>query len=419
MGISNRERLLQLKKAECPDSTFGGMPFPMVLQKAKGSWIWDVDGNQYLDLCSGFGSLALGHSHASLQDLIVNNYLGPQPRIIHGLGDVYSSEQKIQLVTRLSALLPGPARLVGLALSGSQAIEWALKTAVLHSRRPGIVVFDGSYHGLDLGALPYTDWPKFKRPFQDLLPKDNVRVLPFGCNKAHLEEAIHNGVPSGPVGTILVEPIQGRAGVRIAPKGWLQDLREVSSTHGLILVADEIFCGLGRAGEWSLASALPADIVCLGKALGGGMPLSACLGLPEIMKSWPESSGEALHTGTFFGHPFSCDAALTTLNTIDALNLVERSRALGERCRKALEKALVPLPIAVRGLGLFLCLEFNRDGAGAKLMDILLPKGYITLASGQRGECLTLSPPLNIEEADIMKFIDSVREAAIEVLNEE
>jgi 4-aminobutyrate aminotransferase/(S)-3-amino-2-methylpropionate transaminase len=175
-------------------------------------------------------------------------------------------------------------------------------------------------------------------------------------------------------------------------------LRRISERFGALLIFDEIFTGLGRTGRLTFAEEVPCDLLCLGKALGGGLPLSACVGTERSMLAWPESSGEALHTGTFFGHALACEVAADTLRDIVDHGLPKRADELGTWCRSWLQSRLAHHPGVkeIRGIGLMLAIDFKVPGLGATLMDRLRGMGVISLASGSQGESLSLTPPLNI-----------------------
>ena len=230
-----------------------------------------------------------------------------------------------------------------LASAGSEAVEIALKTALLHTGRSGILAFEGGYHGLTMGALATTQRSHFRAPFQ-ARSYPGVAFAPFpdaGADEPSgssgslnaVERALVRGAPNGDsIGAVLVEPVQGRAGVRIPPRAFFAELGALARRHGAVVIADEVFTGLGRCGA-PLASrelGLDADLVCLGKALGGGFPLSACLGSAEVFDAWPESTGEAKHTSTFLGHPVACAAALAFLDVLAEEDLCRTAIELGD-----------------------------------------------------------------------------------------
>ena len=388
-----------LEAHECHDATWFDAVPPLVMHAASGSMVYDVDGREYIDLCAGFGVLALGH-HSELVRTHLRRY-AEDPLIIHGMGDVYPSDAKALLMERIAAKLGCALTKGALAMTGGQAVEYAVKTALIASGKSGFITFAGSYHGLDLGVLPLTSRGDFRRPFAGWLLQDQVSELAFGCDLADVARALDalDGRKLG-CAAILVEPIQGRGGVRVPPAGWLKGLSELARRRGVLLIYDEIFCGLGRAGRLSFASEAPCDITCLGKALGAGFPLSACFGRPEVMDRWPRNQGEAIHTGTFFGHPFTCTLASAMLDALDGL--VTRSAAFGKVMREGLRTRVLPAHPRIkeiRGEGMMIGLCFDTAGMGVSFTDRLRAAGIIALPSGPQGECLSITPALNISEA--------------------
>jgi acetylornithine/succinyldiaminopimelate/putrescine aminotransferase len=418
----NDQLLARLKATECPDSTAPAHDPSLVFARARGSLIYDVEGREYVDLCAGFGALALGHNpleHAALFAAHAPAEAGvttPQviPPIVHGMGDVYASKAKVELLDTLMRMLPPSFAMATLALTGSHAVETALKTAMLATKRTGFIAFGGGYHGVDLGVLPLTARPDFSAPFGSFLAADRVERLPYGAGEVDVVAAAKRLQDRGAgLAGIVVEPVQGRAGVRLAPEGWLATLRACCDRLDALLVYDEVFTGLGRTGRLTFADLVPCDLLCLGKALGGGFPVSACVGTRKAMTAWPVSTGEALHTGTFFGHPFSCEIAAATLRAVVDQKLVERSGDVGARALRRLRESVVGKRhvVEVRGVGLMLAVELCESGAGAALMDKLRSRGVIALASGERGESLSVTPALNIPEALLESALDRIVEA--------
>lgn len=403
----NKDLMATLQKWECRDSTYQTPDSPLVFQKAKGSKIWDVEGREYIDLCAGFGVTALGHNNI-VQKNVFEQSFHEDSAIIHGMGDVYPSQDKVELLAYLGEILPKHLAKGALSIGGGQAVEIAVKTAKLATKKAGFITFQDSYHGLDLGILPLTSRKDFKENFLTWIPQHLVEEVPYACSMDKIEEAIAAQTKSG-FGTaaIIVEAVQGRAGVRHAPDGWLGSLAEICKATGVLLIFDEVFTGLGRIGSLSSSFEVEADLICLGKALGGGLPLSACFGRQEIMDAWPLSQGEAMHTGTFFGHPLSCRLGLATLKTIVDEKLCERSRVFGQQMVEDLRRELKgakPLK-SIRGRGMMIGVELDTPGLGATLMDRLRAEGLIALASGTNGEGISLTPALTLSQEDWQKAL--------------
>lgn len=381
----------------------------VVYATAKGSNVIDVDGNRFVDLAAGFGSMLLGHSHPRVLKIMQLQ----QERLIQGLGDLYSSDAKIALTERLARLHPAPGAQVILGQSGGDAVTAALKTALLATGKAGIVAFQGGYHGLGYAPLSATSLrASYREPFADAL-NGRVRFVDFPRTADELELAVERvrfELALGDVGAVLVEPIQGRAGVIVPPSEWLAELGELCQSRGVVLIVDEIWTGLGRCGlelESGRGDGFVPDIVCLGKGLGGGLPISACIGRAELMAAWSRP-GEVVHTSTFAGAPLPCATAIALLDTLSREKLPERAASLGrwllERLRAALEDFSAVRE--VRGRGLMLGIDLgDRPGAASDLMQELLERGFIVSTGGGGREVLVLTPPLNIAESQLEAFV--------------
>ena len=330
--------------------TSGAPHDPIVWAEAAGVNVLDVDGNRYVDLTAGFGVAALGHNPPTVVDAACTQ----ARRLTHALGDLHPSDVKVELLERLRALVPFDAR-VALSLTGSDAIEIALKTAHLATGRPGVLAFEGGYHGLSYGALSACGYsPRFRDPFASQLSR-HVTFAPFPKIDRSVDAALAAVAavwPEPAPGAIVIEPVQARGGVRIPPPGFLDALAEWSHERGALVVVDEIFTGFGRCGSLlrSLAEACDADLLCVGKALGGGFPVSACIGRSDVMRAWGNPNGAALHTGTFFGHPVGCAAALASLERFETERVCEQSARTGARLLEALAPLrALPNVVDVRG----------------------------------------------------------------------
>ncbi|NRA64275.1 MAG: aspartate aminotransferase family protein [Pseudobacteriovorax sp.] len=393
--MSNAQYMERLSQIECHDSTFPCHENPLVFAKANGSKVWDVESREYLDLCAGFGVMNLGHNPSFQRD-VFHRFAESGLEMVHGMGDVYPSRAKVDFIDAMLALLPDKIRRAALSLSGAGSVEIALKTCLLRKPNGKIVVFDGGYHGLDLGVLPLASRSDFKSPFEGWLPRDQVITVPFDIPEELLRKTLSDNCISG----MVVEPVQGRSGVKIPSQGWLAVLRAVADDYNALLVFDEIFTGCGRIGSFSSSHEVLPDLLCLGKALGGGLPLSSCCGTEEAFSHWPKSNGEAIHTGTFFGHPLSCELGSAFLETFQRENLAEKSAVLGLWALKYLENQVGGhhSVFNIRGKGLMIAIEL-APGKGVDLMNRLREKGIIALVSGSSGEVLSLTPALNISQS--------------------
>jgi len=333
----------------------------VIWASAKGCSVIDSEGREYLDLSGGFGVAALGHRNPRVMAAI-----GEQ-QVLHALGDLAEAEATV----RLRQVLPRPAKF---GLSGEDAVEIALRTALLSTGKAGIVAFEGAYHGTGLLALAATGLERFRAPFAAWLPGPVYRH-PFGVDPGPLP---------GDAGCVIVEPIQGRAGARVPPDGFLELLRERCDEAGALLIADEIYCGLGRAGEMLVSGEL-ADVVCLGKALGGGLPLSAALFRPGLQDVW-NLGPEDVYTHTHSGTPLACAAALVVLEEVPKLlSSVNR-------------KGQIFAAAGWQGAGLMRA----RSGDAAKALE----RGVIVIPAGLENELISATPPLVISDEEIEQALE-------------
>lgn len=423
-GERGRALVDALAASECPALTArrarraeasGAAHDPIVWSRAHGVNVWDADGNRYVDLTAGFGAAAVGHGEAS----VVSAVQAQAARLMHALGDVHPSDVKVALLAQLVALAPWPDARAMLGLSGADAIAAALKTAALHTRRPGVLAFSGGYHGLEYGALATCGYSAaFRAPFEQQL-NPHVVFAPYPDAGAGLDaDAALAAVERAwgardDIGAVVVEPVQGRGGVIVPPRGFLAGLHGLCERRGALLIADEIMTGLGRTGALlrCVAQDVRPHLVCLGKALGGGMPVSACLGRADVMAAWGDPTSEALHTGTFFGNPLGCAAALAALEIIERDRLGERAERSGAWLQSELRARLGARVRAVRGAGLLVGIELASGAQGLRLVRALLERGYITLPAAADARVVSLTPPLAIDQALLLGFIDAFDQA--------
>jgi 4-aminobutyrate aminotransferase/(S)-3-amino-2-methylpropionate transaminase len=399
-------------RREARERESGEEQAPIVYASGRGANVVDVDGNRYVDLAAGFGALILGHCPPSVVEAVD----AQQRQLALALGDVYAAEAKVALCERLARLYPAPGARVMLGASGADAVTAALKTAVLATGKAGVVAFEGAYHGLSHGPLAACGLrPSFREPFAAQL---NAHVTfasyPGVGPEASLQasmQAVRSALARGDVGAVLVEPILGRGGCVVPPRGFLPALREACDAAGALLVCDEIWTGLGRSGAM-LASAeeVLADVICLGKGLGGGMPVSACVGSARAMAAWGAHGGTTIHTATHFGAPPACAAAVATLDAIEREDLPRRALTSGARWIEALRAPTAGRGVRdVRGRGLMVGVALD-GGAGRALAVTrrLLARGWIVLTGGTHGDTLTLTPPLDVDEALLEAFADAL-----------
>lgn len=405
-GPRARQLSLRLAEHEAPgiNTLYRGRP-GIVWEEALGSNVLDVDGNRYIDLTSGFGVAAIGHRHP----LVVAAIADQSQRLIHGLGDVAGHPPRVELASRLCSAAPIHDAQVYFAISGADAVEIALKTALLASRRPGILAFEPSYHGLTLGALTATSRAHFRRPFAPHLHSHLTR-LPFACELDAIDGLLRS---ERQIGCVLVEPVVGREGTLFPGVGWLKGLADLCREHDVLLIADEIFTGFGRCGALfacDLEMVVP-DLLCCGKALAGGMPIGTVLGSRELFGCW-QSDGEALHTATFVAHPLACAAALATLGVLFDEDLPGRARILGARVAPRLAGWADQLELVVdaRGAGLLWGIELASAELAAGIVDALRQRGLLLLAGGPDGRVIQLAPPLTIAEHQLDTALDLIEQ---------
>lgn len=402
-----------------PDGTW-----PIVWAKAKGTHVWDVEGKRYLDLTAAFGVAAAGHANPQ----VVKAGQKQMSTLLHAMGDVHPHPLKAALAETLSKLTFGRWQRGGkgktiFCNSGFEAVEAALKTARLATGKPGIIAFEGAYHGLGYGALNATHRKHFRADFRNQL-REFGHFAPFPKTKAdvtRVAETIRALLKKQKIGAILLEPIQARGGIHIPPANFLNVLRRLCDQTGTLLIVDEIYTGFGRTGKWFACehSQVVPDVICLGKALTGGFPLSACVGRSEVMdKAWPPSNGEAIHTSTFLGHPVGCAMALAQIKELQTRKLPASANRLGKKLSQLLSE-LKPAPgltYSVRVAGLMAGLEVrtsdNKPATEATISAIkkILQRGYVLLPEGEFAEVISLTPPLTITEAELKRTVKNLGE---------
>lgn len=414
-GPASKALAERLERVESRNVTYLTTDWPVFWEEASGCNVRDADGNVYLDLTSAFGVSLLGHAPGP-----VLRAMSDQSRLIHGMGDIHPPVKKVELLEALADISPWEETKTILAGSGSEAVEAALKTARLASGRPGVLAFEGGYHGLTLGSLAATERPHFRRGFEERL-FGGVGFAPFpdplrdgdrdgGRALETVARLLDEGAPNGDaIGTVVIEPIQARGGCRVPPDGFLEEVGHLARDAGALVVADEIFTGLGRCGAMFVSQelGLKPDILCVGKALGGGIPISACLAPTAIMDAWPRSDGEAVHTSTFLGHPLACAAAVEVLDEIRGGTVLTDAAGLGRRLLRALTDVLGDHPSVgeVRGRGLLIGIDLVGDdgrspaaGAGARVARRALAEGLLLLPAGDVGHVVELTPPATLNE---------------------
>ncbi len=402
----------------------------VAVARAHGAVVEDVDGNRLIDMAGGIGALALGHTPAAVVDAIKRQ----AEDLIHMCGIVASYEPQVRLLERLCELAPGDfAKKAVLLNSGAEAIETCVKIARAHTGRQAIVVFEGAYHGRTNMTLGMTSkYGLFKKGFGPFpseiyrLPFPNMFRRPKGLSEDQyvtaalefLERAMVAQVDPAAIAAIVVEPVQGEAGfVPLHPRYW-RALRDLADRHGIVLVADEVQCGMGRTGSlWAVDHlGAPPDLLATAKSLGSGMPIAAVVGRAEVMDA-PHPGGLG---GTYSGNPLACAAALATLDEIASEPFLRRAREVGARLRARLEDLAKAHPSIgdVRGLGPMLAVEFVTDDAKTPWPELVLEvtkqalaRGVIVIRAGLYSNCLRFLPPLGITDEQIDEATAVIGEA--------
>jgi len=401
--------------------------YPVVLDHAEGAWIWDVDGNKFLDFHSGIGVCSTGNAHPKVVEAII----AQARKAVHFSSADFYHELVGTLAARLGAHAPGdkPKR-VFFTNSGTESVECGLKLARYKSRRPRMIAFIGAFHGRTMGALSLTCSKSAQREhYSPMLPE--VTHVPYAycyrcpfnlkypdCKLAcvsFIEEQILTRVaPAADVAAIIVEPVQGEGGYIVPPPDYFQALSTMAKKHNIMLVVDEVQSGMGKTGKMFAVEHfnVTPDIITIAKALASGVPLGACIAPADIM-DWPPGS----HSTTFGGNPLACAAAHATLDLLEG-GLIENARVQGEFLMAGLKKMQTKHQSMgdVRGLGLMIGIEFVRDREtkepakqmAADVEQIACRKGMMLLTCGPNG--IRLVPPLIITREQC--------QIALEILNE-
>jgi 4-aminobutyrate aminotransferase len=381
-----------------------GRVYPLVPKRGAGLVIEDIDGNRFLDFNAGIAVTATGHCHPR-----VTAAIEAQARtLVHYCSSDWYHPVYVDLCERLAASAPVHDARVFLANSGTEAVEAAIKLARYATGRPNVIAFLGGFHGRSLGSLSLTaSKAKYRSGFG--VPMPGVFHAPYG-ESGYIERVIftHLCDPSD-VAAIVVEPIQGEGGYIVPPAGWLGELRDLCTAHGIVLVADEVQSGVGRSGRmWAVEhDGIEPDVILAGKGLASGLPLSALIARGELMRSW----GAAKHGSTFGGNLVACAAALATLDLVEE-SLAANASRIGDRLQRGLVELSQRHPQIreVRGRGLMIGIELESHDQAFAVEQAAFRRGLLTLTAG--AAALRLAPPLVVSE-DQAELALSLLEAAI------
>jgi len=381
--------------------------YPLVAESGSGVTVTDVDGNRFLDFAAGIAVCSTGHVHPDVVAAITEQ----AGRLIHIAATDFYEPRYVEFMERLAAIAPFTERArVFLTNSGTEAIEGAIKLARYHTGRPGIIAFEGAFHGRTMGSLSLTNSKiKQRAGFGPLLPM--VYHAPFPRVRAWREGSGGDGsaelevlkrailgrlIAPRDVAAIVIEPIQGEGGYFPAPAAFLAGLRELCDEHGILLVADEIQSGLGRTGTWWAieSSGVEPDIVATAKGIASGMPIGAFMAR-ESLWTWPPGA----HGSTFAGNPVCAAAGLATLDVIESV--LPGIEAIGRRLREGIERMASTDDWVrdVRGAGLMLAVEFGSHEEANAVQQAAFERGLLVLECGEAS--LRFSPPLIVDEAAV------------------
>jgi acetylornithine/N-succinyldiaminopimelate aminotransferase len=378
-------------------NTYG--PPRRVLVRGEGCYVWDEDGRRYLDLLGGLAVNVLGHGHPALVAAVTE-----QLRTLGQVSNFFATPLQVALAERLLEISCAGGGRVFFANSGTEALEAAFKMA-RRTGRSAIVAATGGFHGRTMGSLALTGKPAIREPFAPL-PGGVVHV-PYADVDA-LAAAV-----DADTAAVVLEPIQGEAGVRVPPAGYLRAARQITNRHGALLVLDEVQTGVGRTGEWFAFQhdGVRPDVVTVAKGLGGGFPIGACLGFGRAANLL----GPGSHGSTFGGNPVAAAAGLAVLATIERDGLLDNVNKVGDQLRRGVESLGDPLVAGVRGRGLLLAIELTAPVA-TQAAAAALDAGFIVNAVSS--DALRLAPPLVLSGDQVESFLgalpsilDTIREA--------
>ncbi|WP_130610145.1 aspartate aminotransferase family protein [Fluviispira sanaruensis] len=426
--------LSRLQKVECPDTTFFAERFPIVMKRGSGMWVRDVDDNRYLDFTACFAVLALGHRPKTS----IHAMRKQAASLLHGMGDVHPTLPKIKLLELLADLSPYANAKSLLGQSGGDAIESAMKTSMLVTGRSRFLSFSGGYHGLQFAPLVLNDRTDFTQGFESWI-SGKTFILPFPYFKGDISfdnltddflqqehklenpdkvlQLLEEQLKKKEYAALVMEPIQGRGGKRGFSSEFVKQCKDLCAKYGTLLVFDEIYTGFGRTGKmfaYEHYNVIP-DLLCVGKAMGGGLPISACIG--EVLDVWGKSKGEARQTQTFLGNPIACAVAYETVTVIQKnlplfqKELIKIDDVFAKFIHAMNENNLMKkFPFEIRGKGFMRGIWFYKqnEGFSVPLMERLLEAGYLILPEGPRADVLSLTPPLIAKAEHFEKILNAL-----------
>jgi len=407
-GPRARQAVIRDQRVTSPSST---RPYPLVVHRGRGAVVEDVDGNRFLDFTAGIAVCATGHCHPHVVDAIRKQ----ADTLIHMCGSDFYYEPQIALAEKLAQIVPGDdSKRVLFTNSGAEAVEAAFKLSRHHTKRKAIIAFYGAFHGRTMGALSLTaSKARQKEEFAPLIPM--VKHVPYGDIDAIKKHVFKQVVAPDEIAAVFVEPLQGEGGYIVPPPEFLPELRALCDQHGILLVADEIQCGMGRTGKMFCVDhyGVAPDIVLLAKGLASGMPIGALVARESIM-DWPPGA----QGSTFGGNPVCCAAALATIELLEN-ELIDNVTRVHPVAMQKLQQIACQYECIVgpRGLGLMLAVDVVKDGPSPeadperrdRIVTEAFTRGVLLLGCGECG--IRFTPPLCIDADQVRVGLDVFAEA--------
>jgi len=364
------------------------------IAKGRGAVVWDSSGKEYLDCVAGIAVNNIGHCHPKVVEAIKQQ----AERLMH-CSNLYYNEPQARLAEKLVEMLPSGLNKVFFCNSGTEAIEATLKLIRRASGRPGIVAAKGSFHGRTLGSLSVTGQPKYREPFEPLLP--GVRFVSYG-DLNDIAQAI-----DATTGGVILEPVQGEGGIIVPDRDYLLGVRRLCSEKKTLLAFDEVQTGMGRTGSFLACQTMGVtpDIVAMAKGLGGGIPIGAMAAKSEVMDRFQPGD----HASTFGGNPLACAAARAALEVLEEEKLPQRAAELGRWALEAMKMLQRRHPDSIldtRGMGLMLAIEMSSEDIAKAVMERCLQMGVIVNRTA--GKVIRLVPPLCITKEQLSHALSTI-----------
>lgn len=382
----NEKEIIDIEQT-CMANTYSKRP--VVIVKGRGATLWDVNGQEYLDCMGAYGVCVVGHSHPRVVDAIQQQ----AANLLACHSSLYNDARSIFL-KKIVDVTPKELNKAFLANSGTETVEAAIKLARKHTGKTEIIAFMGGYHGKTFGSLSATWNKRYRTPFEPLVP--GFKHVPYG-RPERVKDAVTDETAA-----ILVEPIQGEGGIKVPPSGFLSELREICDAKEVLLICDEVQTGLGRTGRFFASehfNVVP-DVMCLAKAVGGGVPIGVMVAKEDVMASLKLGD----HSSTFGGNPLTCAAASAAVDVVVEERLHERAASLGTYFMAKLKELQEKYSVVreVRGMGLMIGMEFRFDVYNLILSS--LKQGVLVLDAGRN--VLRFLPPLVISRDQLNRVIE-------------